>query len=84
MVAMKSVGMNVAADSFFHAVYTGVRAELVIVVADDQGMFKSQNAQNNRQYARFAKMPVLELSNSQEAKDFMGPALGCRGNGTRR
>jgi indolepyruvate ferredoxin oxidoreductase alpha subunit len=75
MVAMKSVGMNVAADSFFYAVYTGVRGGLVIVVADDPGMFSSQNEQDNRQYARFAKMPVLEPSDSQEAKDFVGAAL---------
>lgn len=75
MVAMKSVGMNVAADSFFYAVYTGVRAGLVIVVADDPGMFSSQNEQDNRQYARFAKMPVLEPADSQEAKDFIGAAL---------
>lgn len=75
MVAMKSVGMNVAADSFFYAVYTGVRAGLVIVVADDPGMFSSQNEQDNRQYARFAKMPVLEPTDSQEAKDFVGAAL---------
>ena len=75
MVAMKSVGMNVAADSFFYAVYTGVRAGLVIVVADDPGMFSSQNEQDNRQYARFAKMPVLEPVDSQEAKDFVGAAL---------
>jgi len=75
MVAMKSVGMNVAADSFFYAVYTGVRGGLVIVVADDPGMFSSQNEQDNRQYGRFAKMPVLEPSDSQEMKDFMGVAL---------
>jgi indolepyruvate ferredoxin oxidoreductase alpha subunit len=75
MVAMKSVGMNVAADSFFYAVYTGVRAGLVIVVADDPGMFSSQNEQDNRQYARFAKMPMLEPSDSQEAKDYIGDAL---------
>ena len=75
MVAMKSVGMNVAADSFFYAVYTGVRGGLVIVVADDPGMFSSQNEQDNRQYARFAKMPVLEPSDSQESKDFVGAAL---------
>ena len=75
MVAMKSVGMNVAADSFFYAVYTGVRAGLVIVVADDPGMFSSQNEQDNRQYGRFAKMPVLEPTDSQEAKDFVGAAL---------
>ncbi len=75
MVAMKSVGMNVAADSFFYAVYTGVRGGLVIVVADDPGMFSSQNEQDNRQYGRFAKMPVLEPADSQESKDFIGAAL---------
>jgi len=75
MVAMKSVGMNVAADSFFYAVYTGVRGGLVIVVADDPGMFSSQNEQDNRQYGRFAKMPVLEPADSQESKDFVGTAL---------
>lgn len=75
MVTMKSVGMNVAADSFFYPVYTGVRGGLVIVVADDPGMFSSQNEQDNRQYARFAKMPLLEPSDSQEMKDFIGVAL---------
>jgi len=75
MVAMKSVGMNVAADSFFYAVYTGVRGGLVIVVADDPGMFSSQNEQDNRQYGHFAKMPVLEPSDSQEMKDFVGAGL---------
>jgi indolepyruvate ferredoxin oxidoreductase alpha subunit len=75
MVAMKSVGMNVAADSFFYAVYTGVRGGLVIVAADDPGMFSSQNEQDNRQYGRFAKMPVLEPSDSQESKEFVGAAL---------
>ena len=75
LVAMKSVGMNVAADSFFYAVYTGVRGGLVIVVADDPGMFSSQNEQDNRQYGRFAKMPVLEPSDSQEMKDFVGAGL---------
>ncbi len=75
IVTMKSVGMNVAADSFFYPVYTGVRGGLVIVVADDPGMFSSQNEQDNRQYARFAKMPLLEPTDSQEMKDFVGVAL---------
>ena len=72
MVTMKSVGMNVAADSFFCAVYTGVKGGLLIVTADDPGMFSSQNEQDNRHYARFAKMPMLEPSDSQEAEDFVG------------
>jgi len=75
IVTMKQVGMNVAADSFFYAVYTGVRGGLLIVTADDPGMFSSQNEQDNRHYARFAKMPMLEPSDSQEAKDFVGAGL---------
>ena len=75
ITTMKQVGMNVAADAFFYAVYTGLRAGLVIVVADDPGMFSSQNEQDNRHYARFAKMPLLEPADSQEAKDFVGLAL---------
>jgi indolepyruvate ferredoxin oxidoreductase alpha subunit len=75
IVTMKQVGMNVASDSFFYAVYTGVRAGLLIVTADDPGMFSSQNEQDNRHYARFAKMPMLEPSDSQEAKDFVGIGL---------
>jgi len=75
MVAMKSVGMNVASDSFFYPVYTGANGGLLIVVADDPGMFSSQNEQDNRHYARFAKMPMLEPADSQEAKDFVGIGL---------
>jgi indolepyruvate ferredoxin oxidoreductase alpha subunit len=76
MVTMKQVGMNVAADSFFYAVYTGVHgAGLLIVTADDPGMFSSQNEQDNRHYARFAKMPMLEPTDSQEAKDFVRVGL---------
>jgi indolepyruvate ferredoxin oxidoreductase alpha subunit len=75
MVTMKQVGMNVAADSFFYAVYTGVRGGLLIVSADDPGMFSSQNEQDNRHYARFAKLPMLEPGDSQEAKEFVGLGL---------
>ncbi len=75
MVTMKQVGMNVAADSFFYAVYTGVRGGVLIVTADDPGMFSSQNEQDNRHYARFAKLPMLEPGDSQEAKDFVGLGL---------
>jgi indolepyruvate ferredoxin oxidoreductase alpha subunit len=75
IVTMKQVGMNVAADSFFYAVYTGVRGGLLLVTADDPGMFSSQNEQDNRHYARFAKMPMLEPADSQEAKDFVGIGL---------
>jgi len=75
LAAMKHVGLNVAADTFFSLSYTGVKAGLVIVSADDPGTFSSQNEQDNRQYARFAKVPCLEPSNSQEAKDFVAVAL---------
>ncbi|NLG79704.1 MAG: indolepyruvate ferredoxin oxidoreductase subunit alpha [Firmicutes bacterium] len=75
LAAMKHVGLNVAADPLFTAAYTGVNAGLVIVSADDPGMHSSQNEQDNRHYARFAKIPMLEPSDSQEAKDFVGLAL---------
>ncbi len=75
LAAMKHVGVNVAADSLFSAVYTGVRGGLVLVSADDPGTFSSQNEQDNRQYARFAKFPCLEPSDSQEAKDFTALAF---------
>jgi len=70
LTAMKHVGLNVAADTLFSAAYTGVRGGLVIVTADDPGCWSSQNEQDNRQYARFAKIPCIEPSDSQEAKDF--------------
>ena len=70
LAAMKHVGVNVAADSLMSLSYTGVRAGLVLVSADDPGTFSSQNEQDNRQYAKFARIPCLEPSDSQEAKDF--------------
>jgi indolepyruvate ferredoxin oxidoreductase alpha subunit len=75
LVTMKQVGMNVASDSFFYAVYTGVKGGLLIVTADDPGMYSSQNEQDNRHYARFAKMPMVEPADSQEAKDMVGLGL---------
>ncbi|MEM3484631.1 MAG: indolepyruvate ferredoxin oxidoreductase subunit alpha [Candidatus Methanomethyliaceae archaeon] len=71
LVTTKQVGMNVFADSLMYAVYTGLEAALVIVTADDPGMFSSQNEQDNRWYAKLAKLPLLEPSDSQEAKDFV-------------
>ncbi|MBN1918964.1 MAG: indolepyruvate ferredoxin oxidoreductase subunit alpha [Verrucomicrobia bacterium] len=71
LVAMKHVGLNVAADPLMTLSYTGVNGGLVIVTADDPGMHSSQNEQDNRHYARFAKVPMLEPSDSQEAKDFV-------------
>lgn len=70
LVAMKHVGLNVAADPLFSLSYMGVNGGLVIVTADDPGMHSSQNEQDNRWYARAAKIPMLEPSDSQEAKDF--------------
>lgn len=70
MASMKHVGLNVAADPLFTAAYTGVRGGLVIITADDPEMHSSQNAQDNRNYAAFAKVPMLEPSDPQEAKEF--------------
>ncbi len=67
--AQKHVGLNVAADPLFTVAYTGVNAGLVIVTADDPGMHSSQNEQDNRHYARAAKLPLFEPSTSQEAHD---------------
>jgi indolepyruvate ferredoxin oxidoreductase, alpha subunit len=69
LVAMKHVGVNVAADPLFTFSYTGVNAGLVLVSADDPGMHSSQNEQDNRHYARAAKLPMLEPSDSTEARD---------------
>ncbi|MBR1671677.1 MAG: indolepyruvate ferredoxin oxidoreductase subunit alpha [Fretibacterium sp.] len=67
---MKHVGLNVAADPLFTASYTGINAGMVIAVADDPGMHSSQNEQDSRHYARAAKLPMLEPSNSAEALSF--------------
>ena len=67
---MKHVGLNVAADPLFTLSYTGVRGGLVICVADDPGMHSSQNEQDSRHYAEAAKLPMLEPSDSSEAKEF--------------
>ncbi|MFN2241701.1 MAG: indolepyruvate ferredoxin oxidoreductase subunit alpha [Anaerolineae bacterium] len=75
LAAMKHVGVNVAADSVFYASMTGTEAGLVIVTADDPAMHSSQNEQDNRQYAKFARIPCVEPSDSQEAKDLVGVAL---------
>jgi indolepyruvate ferredoxin oxidoreductase alpha subunit len=70
LAAMKHVGVNVGADSLFYASYTGAEAGLVIVSADDPAMHSSQNEQDNRRYAQFARVPCLDPSDSQECKDF--------------
>lgn len=70
LCTMKHVGLNVAADPLMTASYLGVRGGLVIVVADDPGAYSSQNEQDTRYFASFAKVPLLDPSDSQEAKDF--------------
>jgi indolepyruvate ferredoxin oxidoreductase alpha subunit len=70
IVSMKHVGLNVAADPLFTVSYTGVNGGLVIVTADDPGMHSSQNEQDSRYYAKAAHIPMLEPSNSMEAKEF--------------
>lgn len=75
MVVMKHVGVNVAADPLFTVSYTGTNGGLVIITADDPSLHSSQNEQDNRNYARFAKLPMLEPSDSQEAKEFIKHAF---------
>ncbi len=70
LASMKHVGLNLAADPLMTLSYTGVNGGLVIITADDPGIHSSQNEQDNRHYARFAKIPLLEPSDSQEAYDF--------------
>lgn len=70
LVSMKHVGVNVAADPLFTLSYTGVNGGLVLAVADDPGMHSSQNEQDSRFYARSAHVPMLEPSDSMEAKEF--------------
>ena len=72
---MKHVGLNVAADPLFTLSYTGVNGGLVICVADDPGMHSSQNEQDSRHYAIGAKVPMLEPSDSKEAKEFAKAAF---------
>lgn len=75
IVTMKHVGVNVAADPLLTLAYTGVNAGLVIVSADDPSMHSSQNEQDNRFYAKFAKIPMLEPSDSQEAFELIYDAF---------
>jgi len=71
LVVMKHVGVNVAADPLFTLSYTGIEGGLVIVSADDPSLHSSQNEQDNRHYARAAKIPMLEPADSAEAKEFI-------------
>jgi indolepyruvate ferredoxin oxidoreductase alpha subunit len=75
IVTMKHVGLNVAADPLMTLSYIGVEGGFVCCVADDPGMHSSQNEQDSRHYARFAKIPLFEPSDSSEAKEFLIRAL---------
>ena len=71
MACMKHVGLNVASDPLYTVSYMGVNGGLVLVVADDPGLYSSQNEQDTRMVARAAQVPVLEPSDSMEAKEYM-------------
>lgn len=71
LACMKHVGLNVAADPIFTLSYTGIGGGMVVVVADDPGIASSQNEQDTRMVARSAHLPLLEPSDSQEAKEFV-------------
>lgn len=75
MVAMKHVGLNVAADGFINSAITGVNGGLVVVVADDPSMHSSQNEQDSRFYGKFAFVPVYEPASQQEAYDMVFDAF---------
>lgn len=75
MASMKHVGVNVASDPLFTASYIGVNGGLVLVAADDPGLYSSQNEQDTRCIARAAQLPVLEPSDCEEAKQFMKKAF---------
>ena len=70
LVTMKHVGVNVAADPLFTAAYTGVNGGVVILAADDPGMYSSQNEQDSHYYGAAAHIPVLDPSDSAEALAF--------------
>lgn len=75
VAAMKHVGLNVAADPLFTAAYNGVEGGFVIISADDPGMHSSQNEQDNRHYARAAKVPMFEPADSQDSLDMIREAF---------
>ena len=75
LAAMKMVGVNVAADPLFSFAYAGVNGGMVLVSADDPGCHSSQDEQDNRYYAKFAKIAMVEPSDSQEAKDMVRAAM---------
>ena len=75
LTAMKHVGLNVAMDPLMTFTYVGATGGLVVVSADDPGMHSSQNEQDNRNLAKFARAPLLEPADSQEAYDMTRAAF---------
>ncbi|KPJ92918.1 MAG: hypothetical protein AMS18_06400 [Gemmatimonas sp. SG8_17] len=75
MVTMKHVGLNVAADPFMVFPYAGTNAGFVALVADDPGMYSSQNEQDSRYFAKIAKVPLLEPSDAREAHQMVKEAF---------
>jgi indolepyruvate ferredoxin oxidoreductase alpha subunit len=75
LATMKHVGLNVASDSLMVIPYSGCIGGIVVVSADDPGMHSSQNEQDNRYFAKFAKVPLLEPIDPQECKDFVAAAF---------
>ncbi len=75
LVTMKHVGLNIAADPFMVFPYAGTNGGFLLISADDPGMHSSQNEQDNRYLARMAKVPLIEPSDAQECKDFVGLGL---------
>lgn len=75
LVTMKHVGVNVAADPLFTAAYTGVGGGMVVLAADDPGMYSSQNEQDSHYYACAAHVPMLDPADSQEALDMAKAAF---------
>jgi indolepyruvate ferredoxin oxidoreductase alpha subunit len=75
LVSMKHVGLNVAADPFMNSALTGIGGGLVVVTADDPSMHSSQNEQDSRYFAEFARVFCFEPSNHQEAYDMTRQAF---------
>lgn len=75
IASMKQVGVNVAADPLFTISYTGINGGMVLISADEPGQHSSQNEQDNRNYAKAAKIPMLEPTDSQESKDMVKAAF---------
>lgn len=71
LVTMKHVGLNVAADPFMVFPYAGTNAGFVVLVADDPGMYSSQNEQDSRYFAKMGKVPLLEPSDAADARELM-------------